>query len=511
MDVVHGKIEPMDEHNEKLVGYVHPGDWVNPEPAAKYNMVVVGGGPAGLIVAAAASGLGAKVALIERHLLGGDCLNVGCVPSKCLIASSRVAAAFRDSSRFGVGFSSPEVDFGMVMERMRKVRARISHVDSAKRYTEELGVDMFLGSAEFSGRNTVKVGGAELKFTRACISTGARAVELPIEGLADVGFLTNETVFELTEQPKRLAVIGSGPIGCELAQAFQNLGTQVTVVEMSDQVLGREDRDAAKIVEEQMRRDGVEFRLGAATQRVTQDGDDKILHIEIDGKYEEVRVDAILLGVGRQPNVEGLNLDAAGVEYDARKGVTVNDYLQTSNPAIYAAGDICMAWKFTHAADFAARIVIQNALFSVWGLGRKKLSSLIMPWCTYTHPEVAHVGMYAADAAAKGLETETYLQELDDVDRAVADGETEGFVKVLAAKGSDKILGATIVAAHAGEMISEISVAMTNGLGLGAIANTIHPYPTQAEAIRRVGDQYNKTRLTPGIKKWMERWMVFRL
>ena len=507
-----GTIEPRDEHNETLLGHVHPSDWVNPEPAPMYNIVVVGGGPAGLIVAAAASGLGAKVALIERHLLGGDCLNVGCVPSKSVIASSRVAASFRDASRFGVNAGGePSVDFDGVMARMRAIRAGISHVDSAKRYTEELGVDVFIGSASFSSRDTVKVGDVELNFRRAVIATGARAVELPIEGIQEAGYLTNETIFELTEQPKRLAVIGSGPIGCELAQAFQNLGTEVTVIEKADQVLGREDRDAARVVEAQMAKDGVSFKLNSTTQRVEVDGDDKVLYLERNGEVETVRVDAILMGVGRQPNVEGLNLEAAGVEYDTRKGVTVDDTLQTSNPAIYAAGDVCMVWKFTHAADFAARIVIQNALFSVGGLGKKKLSSLTMPWCTYTHPEVAHVGMYEHDAQAAGIAVDTYVQQLDDVDRAIADGETEGFVKVITKQGSATILGATIVASHAGEMISEISLAMTNGLGLGAIANTIHPYPTQAEAIRRVADQYNKTRLTPTVKKWMERWMAFRL
>jgi pyruvate/2-oxoglutarate dehydrogenase complex dihydrolipoamide dehydrogenase (E3) component len=452
------------------------------------------------------------VALIERHLLGGDCLNVGCIPSKSVIASSRAAAGFRDTEAFGViANGSPTVDFPAVMKRMRKIRADISHVDSANRYTEELGVDVFIGSAEFSGKDTVKVGDAELKFKRACIATGARAVELPIEGLSDAGFLTNETVFELTELPKRLAVIGSGPIGCELAQAFQNLGSEVTIIEMGPQVLGREDRDAATVVEAQMKRDGVTMKLGASTKRVTQEGTDKILHIEANGQTEQLHVDEILVGVGRQPNIEGLNLESAGIEYDSRKGVTVNDYLQTTNPAVFAAGDICMAWKFTHAADFAARIVIQNALFSVAGLGRKKLSSLVMPWVTYTHPEVAHVGMYEHEAQEQGVAFDVFTQQLDDVDRAIADGEREGFVKAIVKKGTGEILGATIVASHAGEMISEITVAMTNGLGLGAIAGTIHPYPTQAEAIRKVGDQYNKSRFTPSLKKWMERWMAFWL
>lgn len=507
-----GTLHPDDHHNQKHLSYVHPADWVNPEPKPKYNMVVIGGGPAGLIVAAAASGLGAKVALIERHLLGGDCLNVGCVPSKTLIASSRAAAAFKDTARFGVTSpGGPQVDFATVMERIREVRASISHVDSAKRYTEELGVDVFIGSAEFTGTDTVRVGDATLHFRRACIATGARAAELPIPGLAEATYLTNETVFELTQQPKRLAVIGSGPIGCELAQAFQNLGTEVTIIETAPQVLIREDPDAAAVVQAQLIKDGITLKLGADTKRVTRDGLEKVLHIEIGGRPQEVRVDEILLGVGRQPNVDGLNLEAASVHYDPPKGVTVNDYLQTSNPKIYAAGDICMDWKFTHAADWAARIVIQNALFSVAGLGRRKLSSLIMPWCTYTHPEIAHVGFYEQDCKDRGVEFDTWIQPMHDVDRAIADGDTEGFVKVLTKKGSDTILGATIVASHAGDLITQITLAMKNELGLGDIAATIHPYPTQAEAIRKIGDQYNKTQVTPKVKRWLERWMRYRL
>jgi pyruvate/2-oxoglutarate dehydrogenase complex dihydrolipoamide dehydrogenase (E3) component len=512
MEVSHGTIEPKDPYNEQLINYVHPPDWVNPEPAPKYNLVVIGGGPAGLITASAAAGLGAKVALIEKHLLGGDCLNVGCVPSKCLVASSRVAAAFKEAAEYGIpNAQTPPVDFPAVMERMRKIRAGISHVDSAKRYSEELGVDVFLGAAKFTGRDTVEVGTSTLKFKKAAITTGARAAEIPIPGLSEAGYLTNETVFTLTKQPENLAIIGSGPIGCELAQAFQNLGTKVTVIEIATQILGREDRDGAQVVEEQMRRDGVTFKLGATTKSVTAQEGKKVIHLEIDGTEETISVDEVLLGVGRKPNVEGMDLETAGVEYDPRIGITVTDELQTSNPNIYAAGDVCMQWKFTHAADFAARIVIQNALFSVGPFGRKKLSSLTMPWCTYTHPEVAHVGMYEQDAEDKGIQVDTYVQPLEDNDRALADGQSEGFVKVHVRKGTDKIVGATIVASDAGNMISEITLAMTNKIGLATIANTIHPYPTQSEAIARVGGQYNKTRLTPTIKNIMKRWMQFRL
>ena len=504
------RVEPMDTHNETLVNHVHPADWVNPEPQPKYNLVVIGGGTAGLVTAIVAAGLGAKVALIERHLMGGDCLNVGCVPSKALISAARVAAAARDTERFGVRVAGDvETDFAAVMERMRRLRADIAHNDSAARF-RDAGVDVFLGNGAFSGPNTIDVGGKTLRFAKACIATGARAAALPIEGLKEAGYLDNETVFTLTERPQRLAVLGSGPIGCELAQTFQRFGSDVTVIDVAPQIMPREDPDAAAIVRRSMEGDGVRFVLNAKTTRVTSENGEKVLTYDVDGASHTLRTDEILVGVGRKPNVDGLNLEAANVAYDAAKGVTVNDYLQTTNPNVYAAGDICMAWKFTHAADFAAQIVIQNALFSVGPLGKKKLSSLTMPWCTYTEPEVAHVGLYESEAAAKGLAVDTFTQELKDVDRAIVEGDDEGFVKVLVKQGTDEILGATIVARNAGDLISEVTLAMTNGLGLGAIVKTIHPYPTQAEAIRKAAILRSKTRVTATAKKLLVRWMALR-
>jgi len=497
------ELPPMDQHNEALVSNVHPADWSNPQPQGRYNLVAIGAGTAGLVAAAGAAGLGARVALVERHLMGGDCLNVGCVPSKAIIRSGRAAADVMDAHRFGVRVpEGVEVDFGAAMERMREVRARISHNDSAARF-RDLGVDVFIGEATFKDSHTVQVGDRILPFKKAVIATGARAVELPIPGLAEAGYLTNETIFSLTERPERLAVLGGGPIGCELAQTFRRLGCQVTLLEMAEHILTREDADAAAIVQEGFRREGIELLLSAQLERVEARGAEKVLHVKGADGSREVTVDAILVGVGRAPNVEGLNLEGIGVEFDKRRGVSVNDQLQTSVPHIYAAGDICMDWKFTHAADFAARIVLQNALF----LGRKKLSSLVMPWCTYTDPEIAHVGMYERDAEAQGIAVDTYVQPLAEVDRAIAEGEEQGFVKVHTRKGTGTILGATIVARHAGEMISEISVAMKAGIGLAKIGDTIHPYPTQAEAIRRVGDLYNRTRLTPLVKKLMGTWL----
>ena len=375
------KVLPQDQHNHVLVSNLSPPEWINPEPAGRYNLVVVGAGTAGLVTAAGAAGLGAKVALVEKHLLGGDCLNYGCVPSKAVIRSSRCAEDIRTAESFGVRV--PEritADFPAVMERMRRLRSKLSFHDSANRF-RDLGVDVFLGEARFTGHDSLETGGKTLYFSRAVIATGARAVELPIEGLREAGYLTNETVFSLTERPERLAVIGGGPLGCELAQAFQRLGSKVTIIHSGDHLLGREDSDAAKIVEDAFIREGVQLILSSRPKRISRtDNGKKIILYGKGGMEEGLTVDEILLGVGRAPNVEGLDLETAGVRYDSKNGVTVNDRLRTTNPRIYAAGDVCLQYKFTHTADAAARIVIQNALF----LGRRKLSTLTIPWTTYT-------------------------------------------------------------------------------------------------------------------------------
>lgn len=499
------RVLPDDEFNHMLVANVAPPDWRNPTPAGRYNLVVIGAGTAGLVTAAGAAGLGARVALIERHLMGGDCLNVGCVPSKTIIRSARLVGDINDAERFALHGARAVVDFAGVMVRMRQVRARLSVIDSAKRFSEEKGVDVFFGDARFSAPDSVAVADQTLRFKRAVIATGARATAPPIPGLAEVGFLTNETVFSLTERPARVAVIGAGPIGCELAQAFQRLGCQVTLLEVVDRILIREDTDAADIVRQAIEHDGVRIALSAQVLGARREGADKILHVRLPSGEEHIRVDEILIGAGRAPNVEGLGLETVGVEYDRQRGVKVDDHLRTTNPRILAAGDVCMDWKFTHAADFSARIVIQNALF----FGRKKLSALHMPWCTYTDPEVAHVGLYERDAAARGIAIDTYVRPLSEVDRAVVDGEEDGFVKVVVKKGTGEILGATIVARHAGDMISEITLAMVAKTSLGTLANVIHPYPTQAEAIRQVGDMYNRTRLTPTVKRAFEAFLAY--
>jgi pyruvate/2-oxoglutarate dehydrogenase complex dihydrolipoamide dehydrogenase (E3) component len=415
-------------------------------------------------------------------------------------------AEMRDALPFGVQPpESVKVDFGAVMARMRRIRAEISHNDSAARF-QQLGIDLFLGQGEFRDGQSLTVGEDILRFKKAVIATGARATSPKIPGLAEAGFLTNETVFSLTDCPQRLAVIGGGPIGCELAQAFQRLGAQVVLFHKGDHLLDREDPDAAEIVQQSLIKDGVQLVLNAQLERV-ESGEGKQIYFTTHGQPDSISVDQILVGAGRQPNVEDLNLAAAGVDYD-EQGVQVNDYLQTSHPKIFAAGDICMNWKFTHAADSAARIVIKNALFAPFGLSKSKLSSLVMPWVTYTDPEVAHVGLYQTEAKQQGITVSQIQIPLSSVDRAIADGETEGFVKILHPTGQDKILGATIVARHAGEMISEVTACMVNGIGLSKLSGVIHPYPTQAEGIKKAADAYRKTLLTPSSKRllgWLTR------
>ena len=495
----------MDEYNQQLIASVHPSDWVNPEPQDYYDLVVIGAGTAGLVVAAGVAGLeiGLKVALVEKQFLGGDCLNFGCVPSKCVIRSARVLGEVGRAKNLGINISEPSVDFSRVMERMRKVRSQISVHDSVQRF-QSLGIDVFLGTACFFKDKEIAVGEKILNYKKAVIATGARTFHPAISGLEEAGFLTNETVFTLAELPPRFAIIGGGPIGCELAQTFQRLGSQITLFHNHSHLLNKEDKDAAEIIQNTFIKEGIQLVLESQIERVEKTPAEKIIHYTYQGKSEFVIVDEILVGAGRSPNVESLNLEAVGVEYNQRVGVKVNDYLQTTNPKIYGAGDVCMNWKFTHAADAAARIVIKNMFFSPLGWGRSKLSDLVMPWVTYTDPEIAHVGLHPAEAQAKGLEINTIKIPLDRVDRAITDGETKGFVKILHKKGSDQILGATIVVTHAGEMISEITTAIAHKIGLSQLSGVIHPYPTQAEAIKKAADAYRRTLLTPKAKTFLK-------
>lgn len=502
-------VSPLDEHNAKLLDNVHPKKWVDPEPKESYNLVVIGAGAGGLVSAAGAAGVGASVALVESHLLGGDCLNVGCVPSKALLRCAKAAASVRDAGRYGIRVEGEvHVDFAVVMERMRRLRAGISPVDSAKRYSEQLGVDVFMGKGVFSGPNSVTVNGKTLTFAKAVVATGGTAAIPNIPGLLEVPYLTNSSIFNLTSRPERLGVIGAGPIGLELAQAFQRLGSQVTLFSRSEKIMAREDSEAAAIVRESMVEDGVSFVYNSHFKRVEQDeqsGETRVILAEGE-KERTLSFDGLLVATGRKPMVKGLGLEEAGVDFDERRGVIVNDMLQTSNPDIYAVGDVASRYQFTHMADFMARLVIKNSLF----FGRDKVSELLVPWATYTDPEVAHVGLYEKDLEERNISYATYKRDFSHVDRAIVDGEERGFVKIHVAKGKGEILGATIVGSHAGDMISEISVAIQAGMSLGQLASVIHPYPTLAEAVRQCGDAYNRERLTPTVKNIFYKLMALR-
>ncbi|GMH38740.1 hypothetical protein BSKO_06624 [Bryopsis sp. KO-2023] len=501
------EVAPLDSHNVRLLDNVHPFRWQNPEPSGRYNLVVVGAGAAGLVSAAGAAGVGAKVAIVERHLMGGDCLNVGCVPSKALIRCARAIHEAKNGKCFGLEIDGEvKTDFGAVMERMRKLRADISKVDSSQRFAN-LGVDVFQGNGQFTGPDTLEVEGKKLSFVSAIVATGGRASVPPIPGLKDVPHLTNATLFNLTKLPARLGVIGGGPIGMELAQSFQRFGSQVTVLDVADRVLLKEEREAADIVYEACLSEGVKFVLPAKINRVAKNAEGEIqLSLDGDGTQKPLVVDALLVAAGRAPNVEDMGLEEAGVKFDKRVGVHVDDYMQTSNKRIYAVGDVCTMYKFTHVGDFMARLAIRNALF----YGRQKVSSLLIPWATYTEPEIAHVGAYETELKASGVAYDVYKRELNEVDRAILDGVKHGYVKVFTKGGTDQIVGATVVADDAGNMISELTLAMQKKVGLGALASVIHPYPTQAEAIRQCGDQYNKTRLTSTVKSIFNKLMAWK-
>ncbi len=499
------KTIPGDAYDQALLASVKPTAHVNPIPQDRYNLVVIGAGTAGLVTAAGGAGLGAKVALIEKHMFGGDCLNVGCVPSKGIIRAGRAAAAVREAGAFGIRLAGePRIDFAATMERMRRLRAGIAPHDSVKRFSE-LGIDVYLGEGRFTGPDEIEVGGNKLRFQAAVIATGARATFPRIPGIEEVEPLTNENVFTLTELPRSLILLGAGAIGCEMAQTFRRLGSEVTIVIRGNRIMTREDPDAALIVQRKFEQEGIRVLTGSAIKRAEKRGGKKVIVIERDGSEESVEADQILIGMGRAPNVEGLGLSAAGIAYGT-EGVTVDANMRTTNPRVFAAGDICSRLKFTHAADAQARIVLRNALF----FGRARATDLVIPWCTYTDPEIAHVGCYEKEARDRGLAVTTFTVPLEDVDRAILDGETEGFGRIHLKSGTDRILGATVVASHAGDMIGELTMAIQNGLGAGKLASVIHPYPTQGEVVRKLGDAYMRTKLTPGVKRIMARILRWR-
>lgn len=505
MSLLNTLLAPGDVYNRQLLENAHPPAWVNPKPYDVYNLVVLGAGTAGLVATAGAAALGARVALVEERLMGGDCLNFGCVPSKAVIRAARAAYALKEASQYGgMADGSNSFSFTCAMERMRRLRAEISSHDSVERFTS-LGAQVFLGAARFISRDAVEVDGVPLRFKKAIIATGGHPARPDFPGLAETGFLTNETVFSLTELPARLIVMGAGPIGCELAQAFRRLGSQVTIITRGSRILPREEPDVSALLVKRFEREGIRLVVEGNVRSVERRNGEKVIHFVHGTSQEELIGTEILVSVGRVPNTQGLNMEAAGVEYDA-EGVKANDRLRTTNSNVYAAGDICSAFKFTHAAEAMARIALQNALF----FGRKKASDLVIPWTTYTDPEVAHVGLTEQEARKLGFEVSTFTLPFTEVDRAILDGETEGFARVHMEAKTRQILGATLVNRHAGESIGELVLAMNQGLRLETLSGVIHPYPTQAEVIKRLGDASMRSRLKPWMRRSLERYFRYR-
>jgi pyruvate/2-oxoglutarate dehydrogenase complex dihydrolipoamide dehydrogenase (E3) component len=487
-------LTPTDPDERDLLAYVRPAGWQNPDPARPYDLLVVGAGPAGLAAAEAAVARGAKVALIERYRLGGVSLLTGSVPSKTIIRSARRSAAMHGVKPSDPGIpSSLQEDFSAAIARMRQLRIRIGSYQSAERL-KLAGVDLYFGAARFAGADSIILGDVTVRFARALIATGARPNVIAIPGLEQAGCLTGEDVFNLTECPRRLLVIGGGPLGCELAQAFSRLGAHVAIAQNETKFLPREERDAAQILSEALARDGVEIHLNTTVVAVrTATTGEKLVDLVSDENKTTLTVDDIMAGVGRVPNIEGLDLAEAGVECDGASGIRVDDFLQTTNPRIYAAGDVCLTDRFTHVATASARLAVANALFG----GRQSWRALTIPRCTYTDPEVAQVGLHVQEARAQSIPVKTFTVLMQDTDRAMIDGQEQGFVKIHIREGTDEILGATIVASHAGEMINELTLAINARIGLLALAQVIHAYPTQANAIKIAADAFARSRMDP--------------
>ncbi|MGR5227463.1 dihydrolipoyl dehydrogenase [Photobacterium damselae] len=477
------------------------------------NMVVIGAGSGGLVSAYIAAAVKAEVTLIEKHKMGGDCLNTGCVPSKALIRAAHNMAEIQRAAEFGVSTGPIAIDFKQVMTRVQKVISKIEPHDSIERY-RSLGVNCITGEAIIHSPWEVEVAGKIITTKNIVIATGARPLVPNIPGLQAVNYLTSDTVWSLQEQPQKLLVLGGGPIGCELAQSFARLGTKVTLVEMAPQLLIREDSDAAKLVQDSLIADGVEIKLEHKAMRFESivDANGKTMgKVYLDFHNEQqvtVEFDAVLLALGRVANVQGFGLEELGITTTARGTVEVNDYLQTQYPNIYAVGDVVGPYQLTHAASHQAWYAAVNGLFGLFK--RFKADYSVMPAATYTSPEVARVGLNEKEATAQGIEFDVVTYDIDDLDRAITDGEDHGFIKVITPKGKDTILGATIVGTNAGDLLAEFTLAMRHNLGLNKILATVHPYPTMSEAVKYTAGVWKRNNAPEKLLEWVakyHRWM----
>jgi len=466
---------PKDKFNRKLVKEVFPKDWKNPPAAPLYDLVVIGAGPGGMTAAVLASNFNLKIALIEKHHMGGECLIAGCIPSKALLRSSRTVNEFLHANEMGVSVKEWEVNFPKIMERVRNLRSSVGRFDEVTNF-QKMGIDVFLGNGEFTSPEELKVDHQTLRFKKAILATGTEPAVLDIPGLKEAGFLTNQTVFNLTSLPKRLAMIGAGPLSCELSQAFNRFGSQVTIITHGPSILSHEDDTAREMLQEVFENEGIRFFFSTNVKKIEKKGKEKVLTFE--NMRKSLAVDEILMAVGRTPAIHGYGLEKANVIADSKNGIAVNDLLQTSNPNIFSIGD--MEYKFTHISTEHAKMAVHNAFLQ----GNMKKSSLVVPWCTFTDPEIAHVGMTESEMRKKGIPYQALMLDMADVPRAILDSETRGFFKLYVKEGSDQILGATLMSSHAGEMLSEITVAITSGGGLSALTRAIHPFPTQSEVFR---------------------------
>ena len=471
------------------------------------NLVVIGAGSGGLVSALIAAAVKSKVILIERHKMGGDCLNTGCVPSKAILRSAKVASTMSRAEEFGIESVNVKPVFSKVMKRVHKVIETIEPHDSIERFTG-LGVECVTGEGEIIDKHTVRVGDRDISTKSIIIAAGARPFVPPIEGVQDIDYLTSDNVWELEELPERLVVLGGGPIGCELSQAFSKLGSKVTMVEMMGQLMGREDSDVAELITNKFKGDGINVLTNHKAVKFTNEGE-KVLHCETDDGPVEIPFDKVLIAVGRKANSDGMNLEKLGIKLRGNGTIETDEYLRTDVPNIFAVGDIAGPYQFTHTASHQAWYATVNALF---GFAKKfKVDYRVIPWATFTMPEVARVGLSERDAKEKGIDVQVTQYGIDDLDRAIADGEAHGFIKVLTPKnGKDTILGVTIVGSHAGELIAEYVLAMKHNLGLNKILGTIHLYPSMAEANKFVAGNWKRENQPVGLLKWVEKFHAWR-
>ncbi len=472
-------------------------------PKYQYNMVAIGAGSAGLVTSYICAATRAKVALIEKHKMGGDCLNTGCVPSKALIRSAKF---MKDANRAkSLGFKSVDVefDFSDVMERIQRVIKKIEPHDSVERYTN-LGVDCFQGQAMIRSPHEVEVNGQVLTTKNITIATGARPFVPPISGIEDVEYYTSENLWDLRDKPEHLVVLGGGPIGSELTQAFARLGVKVTQIERAERILQREDTEISAMVEEKFKKEGVTLLTNHDVVEVKKEGQQKVVICEHNDKTIEVSCDTLLVAIGRKPNTTGFGLEELGVELNDNGTIKVDDYLRTTKfRNIYACGDVAGPYQFTHTASHQAWFCAVNAMIKpFWGF---KADYRVIPWATYTDPEVARVGLNEQEAKEKGVPYDVTTYDIDDSDRAIADEDAYGVVKVLTVPGKDKILGVTIAGVHAGDLIAEFVAAMKHGFGMNKILGTIHIYPTLAEINKSAAGNWKKNQVSETTLKWGER------